>query len=269
MSEDDHEKMLERIISHYSVFGGGELSQYTAFRWENGLNGIKAHDDISLNQLYCLERQKRELMENTTSFLQGLPSNNVLLYGNSGCGKSAMVKALLNEYYSHGLRMVEMPSDNLSELPLLINTIKDKNLYYIIFLDDLSFETDDLGYKKLKTILDGGVEKQPQNILYYATSNRFHIINETWEDRQGGDVHVSDTKNEKLSLSERFGIRISFMSPDQNEYLKIVEGILSQKNIAVTPEIEAEAIRWASYYNGKSGRTAAQFVNMIISSKRS
>ena len=266
VSEDEPEKILDKLISHYAVFGGGKLSQYTAFRWaDNGLHGIKEPDDISLNRLFCLETQKQELIQNTESFLKGLTANNVLLYGNSGCGKSSAVKALLNEYYKDGLRLIEVPKDSLSELPLIIDAVKNrsKKLRYIIFLDDLSFESDDSGYKKLKSILDGRIEKQPQNILFYATSNRFHLINENWAERKGEDIHINDTKNEKLSLSERFGIRISFSSPDQDEYLKIVEGILSQKNINLTEDIRAEALRWALYYNGRSGRTAAQFANNI------
>lgn len=267
VTTNTYEKMLDKIISHYSLFGGGKVSKYIAFKWDKGLQGIKTPDDITLNQLFCLEAQKQELIGNTKSFLQDLPANNVLLYGNSGCGKSSMVKAVLNEYYQDGLRLVQISKDDLTELPLLINEIKEKNFYYIIYLDDLSFENDDLGYKTLKTILEGGIEKQPENILFYATSNRFHLVNETWSERQGDEVHANDTKNEKLSLSERFGIRISFMSPDQNKYLKIIEGILSQKGISVTAEIKAEAVKWALHCNGMSGRTAIQFANAVFSNK--
>lgn len=263
VSADTCEAMLDRLISHYAAFGGGVSSKYIAFKWDKGLKGIGTPDDVTLGQLFCLESQKQKLIENTVLFLRGLPASNVLLYGDSGCGKSSLVKALLNEYYKDGLRMVQIARDDLPELPLLMNKIKDKKQRYIVFLDDLSFENDDFQYKTLKTILEGSMEKQPQNIVFYATSNRFHIVNETWAQRQGDDVHVNDTKNEKLSLAERFGIRISFLSPDQEEYLKIVEGVLSERSITFTDEIRAEAIKWALHYNGRSGRTAVQFADAV------
>ncbi len=196
-------EMLENLINHYSAFGSGKNAKYTAFKWQNVMTGIGQPDDISLDRLFCLDSQKEILTENTSLFLRGLPANNALLYGTSGSGKSAMVKALLNKYYNQGLRLVEIPKEKLEELPQLVDCIKNKRLKYIVFMDDLSFETDDIGYKKLKVILDGRIERQPQNILFYATSNRFHIINETWKDREGDEVHFRDTMSEKLSLSER------------------------------------------------------------------
>ena len=267
LSADTSEKTLDRLILHYLTFGGGEISKYIAFKWDggNGLKGIEKPDDISLNQLFCLDRQKQTLIDNTTMFLRDFPANNVLLYGNSGCGKSSMVKALLNKYYNDGLRLAQIAKDDLAELPDLIDIIKKKIFKYIIFIDDLSFEDNDYRYKTLKTILEGGVEKQPKNILIYATSNRIHLVNEKWTERQGEDVHINDTRNEKLSLSERFGIRVSFLSPDQNEYLEIVKGVLSRKNIPATSEIKAAAVRWALLYNGLSGRTAVQFANAVFS----
>ena len=261
-------EMLENIIAHYSAFGSGKNAKYTAFRWQDGMTGIEQPDDITLEQLFCLDSQKETLIENTSLFLRGLPANNALLYGASGSGKSAMIKALLNKYYSHGLRLVEIPKEKLEELPQLVNCVKNKRLKYIIFMDDLSFETGDMGYKNLKAVLDGRIERQPQNILIYATSNRFHIINEAWKDREGDDVHFRDTMSEKLSLSERFGIRVSFVtSRTSDDYYKIIEGILSLENIQFTEEIKQEASRWETLYNGPSGRTAAQFAKTIIASK--
>jgi len=268
VSSETPEKMMYALISHYSTFGAGKNAQYIAFRWKNGLNGVETPDDITLEELFCLNNQKEELIKNTCLFLHGLPANNVLLYGDSGSGKSSMVKALLNKYYKEGLRLVEIPKIALSELPELIDHIKNKRFKYIIFVDDLSFEKDEIGYKNLKVILEGQVEKQPQNILLYATSNRRHIITETWAERQGNEVHVRDTMNEKFSLSERFGIKVHFSSPNQEEYFKIIEGILAKDNIFLSDEIKTEAVKWELSHDGRSGRAASLFAKMIVLSKK-
>jgi predicted AAA+ superfamily ATPase len=267
VESDTPSKMMDALISHYSAFGSGKNAQYVAFKWQNGLRGVKTPDDISLDQLFCLESQKEELLENTISFLRGLPANNALLYGDSGSGKSSMVKALLNKYYKDGLRLAEIPKAALDELPQLVNCIKNKRFKYLIFMDDLSFENNDIGYKNLKRILEGQIEKLPQNILIYATSNRFHIVNESWKERQGDDVHVRDTRNEKLSLSDRFGIRIGFYAPNQDDYLRIIEGLLARHDITLSDEVRAEAIKWELSHGGRSGRTAAQFAKTILSSR--
>jgi uncharacterized protein len=269
VSSSNPSEMLERLIAHYSAFGSGKNAKYIAFRWQGEMTGIKQPDDITLEHLFCLDSQKEILIENTYLFLRGLPANNALLYGTSGSGKSAMIKALLNKYYNQGLRLVEIPKEKLEELPLLVNCIKNKRLKYIIFMDDLSFETGDTGYKILKVILDGRIERQPQNIVFYATSNRFHLINETWKDREGDEIHFRDTMSEKLSLSERFGIRVNFVTTStSDDYFKIIEGILSLENIQFTEEIKQEASRWEILYNGRSGRTAAQFAKTIIASRK-
>ena len=260
----DASAMLKAMISHFRTFGFGATAKYVAFRWQNGLVGIEDPDPVTLSQLYCLDRQKEILTENTEAFLSGHPANNVLLYGNSGCGKSSMVKALLNTYHEQGLRLVQMGKENLAELPLLLDTLKAQTFRYLVFMDDLSFEGNDDRYKALKTILEGGLACQPSNVLFYATSNRFHLVSETWEERRGEDIHVKDTQNEKLSLSERFGIRISFLAPAQNDYLRMIEGILADHGIAFTQALRTEALQWAVLYNGRSGRTATQFAKSII-----
>jgi len=268
VSSNSPSEMLENLIAHYSTFGSGKNAKYIAFRWQGELTGIRQPDDIALEHLFCLDSQKEILIENTSRFLRGLPANNALLYGSSGSGKSAMIKALLNKYYNQGLRLIEIPKEKSEELPQLLNCFKNKRLKYIIFMDDLSFETGDTGYKILKVILDGRIEKQPENILFYATSNRFHIINETWKDREGDEIHLRDTMSEKLSLSERFGIRVNFVTTTaSDDYFKIIEGILSLERIQFTEEIKQEASRWEILYNGRSGRTAAQFTRTIIASK--
>ena len=260
----DASAMLKAMISHFRTFGFGATAKYVAFRWQNGLVGIEDPDPVTLSQLYCLDRQKEILTENTEAFLSGHPANNVLLYGNSGCGKSSMVKALLNTYHEQGLRLVQMNKEDLAELPLLLDTLKAQTFRYLVFMDDLSFEGNDDRYKALKTILEGGLACQPSNVLFYATSNRFHLVSETWEERRGEDIHVKDTQNEKLSLSERFGIRISFLAPAQNDYLRMIEGILADHGIAFTQALRTEALQWAVLYNGRSGRTATQFAKSII-----
>lgn len=265
VATSNNEALLDALIEHYTAFGYGREAMYIAYRWEGGLLGIAHPDDARMDRLFCLERQKQVLTDNTLAFLNGQPANNVLLYGNSGCGKSSMVKALLNEYCAQGLRLIQIGKDRLNELPLLMSQIKDRSFRYLVFLDDLSFEGDDDNYKALKTLLEGGIEKQPDNVLFYATSNRFHLVNESWAARQGDDIHAADTQNEKLSLSERFGIRISFLAPGQPDYLKIIEGLLCEHGIAMTPTLRAEALKWEIYYNGKSGRTATQFVRAVLS----
>lgn len=256
--------LLTGLMAHYHRFGGGKTAKYTAFLWNQGLCGIASPDDITLDHLYCLDTQKREIIDNTEAFLKGQPTNNVLLYGNSGCGKSSLVKALLNAYARDGLRLVQIRKEDLAELPQLLRQIKGKRFRYIVYMDDLSFESDDLGYKTLKTILDGSLEKQPDNIVFYATSNRLHLISEAWAERKGNEVHVSDTRNEKMSLSERFGIRLSFLSPGQQEYLEIVEGIFASEGIPVTEAMRAEAVQWAWQCNGLSGRTAMQYAHTVL-----
>ncbi len=267
VATDTEGSLLDALIAHYTEFGCGEEAKYIAFRWEGKLVGIENTDKNELSKLFNVERQKKELVENTEAFLDGRPSNNVLLYGSSGCGKSSMVKALLPEYCKRGLRMVQIGKDSLAELPNLMSELKGRSFKYIIFMDDLSFEDDDIGYKALKTILEGGVEAQPDNILFYATSNRLHLISETWAERRGDDIHSADTRSEKLSLSERFGVRISFLSPGQTEYLEITASLLRECGIEFTKELQTEALQWSMMYNGKSGRTATQFVRSVLARK--
>ncbi len=267
VASDTPESLWEKLLIHYRRFGFGDTAPYVAFRWEGSLRGVKAPDAVSLSQLYCLDWQKEEILQNTRTFLNGQPANNVLLYGNSGCGKSSLVKAVFHQYAEEGLRLVQIAKNDLDDLPALLSTLAPLPFRYIVFLDDLSFESDDVQYKTLKTVLEGGIEGQPSNVLFYATSNRFHLVNETWEDRSGGDVHIADTRNEKLSLSERFGIRISFYAPGQKEYLIIVEGLLNRVGIPFTPELRSEALQWAVAYNGRSGRTATQFVRSVLAKR--
>ena len=264
---DDIDAFTDLLIEHYHKFGTGVLAKYIAYKYEDGLIGIENTDGITFSALVGLEYQKEILIGNTLDFVEGKTANNVLLFGDRGTGKSSSVKALLNMFYEEGLRVVEMPKKHLCALPSLVNYLSDKPHKYIIFLDDLSFETSDPDYKALKVAMDGQLEARPKNVLIYATSNRRHLIKETWADREGGEVHKNDNMQETLSLSERFGISLVFSAPTQKEYLNIVSELLKHKNIAMNAEIERKAIVWQMNYSGRSGRCASQFVASYLAKK--
>ncbi|MBQ8235902.1 MAG: ATP-binding protein [Clostridia bacterium] len=262
--KDEH-ALLDGLLGHYTLFGGGKEAKYLACKWQKGaLRGIQKPDRADISHLFCLERQKEELQANVEAFLKGKPFRNVLLYGNSGCGKSSMTKALLYKYYKEGLRLVQIAKEDLEELPALLEVLSSKQFYYLVFMDDLSFEEGDGGYKSLKVVLEGGVEGQPNNVLFCATSNRRHLVSESFAERQGSDVHAADTMNEKLSLAERFGLRIAFFAPSQNDYLKIVSSLLEKEGLAFTDETKQKALRFATLAGGRSGRVAKQFVNALL-----
>ena len=259
---------LDDVIEFYKKFGTGEFGEYRAFVWERDggktyLRGVKHPDPVRLSQLVGYEDQKKIIINNTLQFLSGHPANNLLLYGSRGTGKSSTVKAIINEYYDRGLRLIEVDKDRLTDFTKIIEVLKDKNLKFIIFVDDLVFQDGEASYSALKTILEGGIESNTNNIIIYATTNRKHLVKETFEERNN-DIHASDTVEEKLSLSDRFGITVSFYSPDQKEYLAIVESLVKERNIEVDPEyLRAEALKWVRFYNGRSPRTAKQFVNYL------
>lgn len=261
------EVLASRLYQHCKKYGTGVLAAYPALKWENErLIGITGADEITFNDLTGLDAQKKILIDNTRAFMLGKPSNNVLLVGSSGTGKSSCVKACMNMFRDDGLRLVEIAKTDLPSLPKAMNILKNKAMKYIIFIDDLSFEHDDISYKQLKVALDGQIEKRAQNILIYATSNRRNLVRETAADRgeMFEDIHQNDTVNEKVSLSRRFGINLYFMSPNQTEYIKIVENLLKAEGIEITDEILAAARSWAVNYNGRSGRTARQFVDNLL-----
>jgi predicted AAA+ superfamily ATPase len=215
------------------------------------------------------ELQKMKLVDNTRAFIEGRKSNNALLFGDSGTGKSTSVKAILNEYYPEGLRMIEIYKHQFEDLSAVIALIKNRNYKFIIYMDDLSFEEFEIEYKYLKAVIEGGLETKPDNVLIYATSNRRHLIRETWNDRSDmettEELHRSDTMQEKLSLVARFGITINFSSPNKREFQNIVlELAKRQENIGITEEeLLLEANRWELSHGGMSGRTAQQFINYL------
>ena len=260
---------LERILEFYNQYGTGVFGEYKAFVWEyeDGtpyLRGIESPDPVRLGDLVGYEYQKEIIIDNTKQFLNGYQANNILLYGSRGTGKSSTVKAIINEYYDEGLRLIEVDKNKLCDFTRIIRILRGKNLKFIIFVDDLVFEEGEASYSALKTILEGGIENRSSNILIYATTNRKHLVKETFSERSGDDVHSNDTIEEKLSLADRFGMTVSFYSPDQKEFLKIIDRAAEARGIKVEKEyLHAEALKWVRWYNARSPRTAIQFINWL------
>ncbi len=258
------EETISYLNKYYYEHGAGLLNQYRAFSWDSKDNLVPVNnpDSINFHDLIGYESQQKKLIDNTASFINGQTAYNVLLYGESGTGKSSSVKATLNKFASQGLRLIEINSDQIKELPGILDYLSQRGSYFIIFMDDLSFEEFETEYKHLKAIMEGGIEARPKNILFYATSNRRHLIQEKWESRE--EIHQNDMINERLSLSERFGLTILFNSPDQEEYLEIVKGLASQKELEIDDAVlEEKALKWQMWHNGQSGRTARQFIDSL------
>ena len=234
------------------------------------LRPVRNVDPIRLPALLGIESQKQQLMRNTERFLECLPANNALLWGARGTGKSSLIKALLNEYQERGLRMIEVDKEDLVYLPEIVDEIRDLSHRFIIFCDDLSFETGESRYKALKSVLEGSIEQAPENVLLYATSNRRHLLPEYMQDNLPsrlveGEIHHSEAVEEKISLSDRFGLWLSFYPINNDEYLKIVDSYFS----AFTGDraaLHAAALEFASLRASKSGRTARQFYNWYVES---
>ena len=254
------------IAAFYQKVGCGIMGRYWAFKWakvgeHEDLVGITEPDPIRIKDLIGYEEQKREVMRNTEQFVSGFTANNMLLYGDRGTGKSSTIKALLHEYGERGLRMVEVPKYQIVHLPEIISRLRRRPQRFIIFIDDLSFEEYETEYKYLKAILEGSLEAAPKNVLIYATSNRRHLIRELAADRGENEWRDEDTIQEKMSLSDRFGITVVYMAPDQERYLDIVMGIAKNEGIEIEPEeLRRLAVKWELWQNQKSGRTARQFI---------
>ena len=270
----DENEIFEHVTNFYRDYGVGVFGLNKAFRIkkENGrldIFPITNTQDILLSDLVGYEIQKKKLVDNTKAFVEGKKANNVLLFGDSGTGKSTSVKAILNEYYKEGLRMIEIYKHQFEDLSAVIARIKNRNYKFIIYMDDLSFEEFEIEYKYLKAVIEGGLETKPDNVLIYATSNRRHLIRETWNDRSDmentEEMHRSDTMQEKLSLVARFGVTINFSAPARDEFMEIVKTLAKrQGNISLTDrELFAEANKWELSHGGLSGRTAQQFVNYL------
>lgn len=261
--------LAEDLINFHKKNGTGRSTAYCAFVWERfenqnegSLREIAEPDPITLKELVGYESQKKEIMANTEHFLKGIPANNLLLYGSRGTGKSSTVKAILNEYAKDDLRLIEVDKDQLGDFTRIIRLLKHKKQKFIIFVDDLVFQENEASYSALKTILEGKIENRPDNILIYATTNRRHLVQEKFSDRD--EVHGQDTQEEQLSLADRFGITISFFTPDQKEFLKIVDGIIATRGIKVEEEyLHKEALKWEKWHNGRSPRSAKQFIDWL------
>ena len=254
------QQLTDRLLDHYRSLGSGITAKYIAFKYDGILEGVPSVDPITFSSLVGIERQRDLLIENTKAFLDGKPANNVLLFGDRGTGKSSSVKALLNMFSSEGLRLIELPKAHIKDIPKLTKQLSAKPHKYIIFLDDLSFETHESEYRALKIAMEGQLQANPANVIIYATSNRRHIIRETWADRDGGEVHRNDQIQETMSLAERFGLSLVFSAPSQKEYLNIVKAMLNEKGMEMTPELETAAKQWQMKYGGRNGRCARQFI---------
>ena len=273
---EDEQEFTRTLTAHYEKYGAGMYGLYKAFRVdpaaadETELRLIPVTDsaDVCFDDLIGYESQKKTLRDNTEAFVSGHFANNVLLYGDSGTGKSTSVHALMHDYADRGLRLIEVSKPDRSRLPQILSAIKKRNYRFILFLDDLSFEENESDYKELKAMLEGALETRSDKVLIYATSNRRHLIRETWGDRSdmeyNEDVHRSDTMEEKLSLAGRFGVTIYYPKPGPREYLEIVKALAARKGIELSgQDLEDAARKWELRHGGMSGRTASQLITWL------
>ena len=272
---EDEDEFFRLVTDAYREQGVGLFGLNKAFRLDENaadrlvFRPINNMDTVLLDDLVGYELQKAKLIENTEAFVKGRRANNVLLFGDSGTGKSTSIKAIANQYYDQGLRMIEIYKHQFRDLSAIIAQIKNRNYRFIIYMDDLSFEEHEVEYKFLKAVIEGGVETRPENILIYATSNRRHLIRESWNDRSDednqNDKHHSDTVEEKLSLVNRFGVTIGYMRPTTQEYYGIVIELARRAGITMSEEdLKKEANKWDPAHGGISGRTAQQFINYLL-----
>lgn len=266
-SEIDFVSEYKKRIENISKYGYGKYSQNRMFILRNGETvAVKYPDKQKLSELYGYERERKAVVENTLALANGKKAQNVLLYGDAGTGKSSTVKAVVNEFADMGLRLVEVTKEQLKDIPVLIDELSENPLKFIIFIDDLSFTAGEDCFGALKAVLEGSVSSRADNIAIYATSNRRHLIKESFSDREGDDVHKNDTMQEMLSLSARFGLRVNFSRPDKKSYTAIAAELAKSYGINMTDdEIALKAEQFAlSSGNGRSPRTARQFINQLI-----
>lgn len=265
------EELLTELKEFYRASGSGTYALYRGFIVSEAgkIKPVLSYSDVSFNDIFGYERQKKQLCANTEAFLAGKNANNVLLYGDSGTGKSTAVKALLPKYERRGLRIIGVQKHQFAYLPDIISDLSLRAYKFILYLDDLSFENFETEYKYLKAIIEGGVAERPENILIYATSNRRHLVKETFEDREGGgDIHRAETTSEQISLSERFGLQIYYAKPDKQEYMDMVLFLAESEHPEIPQdELIAGANAWAVKHGGYSGRAAHQYI-LSLSNKK-
>ena len=272
VAKDTNEFMAD-MVQFYKDFGVGKLGLHKAFRIDHDQNGravivpVTRIAHVQLEDLVGYEIPKQKLVENTEAFVRGRKANNCLLFGDAGTGKSSSIKGILNQYYDQGLRIIEAYKHQFQDLNEVIAQIKNRNYRFIIYMDDLSFEEFEIEYKYLKAVIEGGLEKKPDNVLIYATSNRRHLIRETFSDKEEvrEDMHTSDTVQEKLSLYARFGVSIYFGAPNKKEFQNIVKVLAEKYQVSMDEDtLLAEANKWELSHGGLSGRTAQQFINYLL-----
>lgn len=262
----DFEKDISKLADFYKSNGCGMFARYRAFIWRDGdIQPVEHPDTISMDSFVGYERQRNQVLENTKSFIEGKTCNNCLLFGDKGTGKSSTVKAIANHFRPMGLRVVEMPKERLVDFPILVDKIASLPMKFIIFIDDLSFQKQDQSYTSLKALLEGGLASRPKNTLIYATSNRRHLVKETWADRDTDDINRRDNMEETLSLSDRFGLAVCFSSPAKNDYLDIVFGLAKEKGVDLDEnDLAIKAESFALVRGGRSPRCAKQFVESLF-----
>ncbi|WP_373544560.1 ATP-binding protein [Chamaesiphon sp.] len=262
-------ELVDDLARYYQQSGVGIFGKYRAFRWQQQLMGIANPDRVAIDELVGYEQQKATLIDNTKALLAGKPALNILLYGGKGTGKSSLIKGLLNDNLNSQLRLIEVSKSAMIDLPLILDRLTDLPQKFIIFIDDLSFEADDEAFKALKVVLEGSVIARPANVVVYATSNRRHLVREYFADRprpqDADEIQMWDTVQEKLSFSDRFGITLTFEPADQIKYLGIVRHLATSAQLPIErDDLEHRALQWATRHNGRSGRTARQFINYLI-----
>jgi predicted AAA+ superfamily ATPase len=252
-------------IKDISLYGYGILAKYHVFMIKDlSITPVKYPDNIRLCQLEGYESERKIVVDNTLALLKGKPAANVLLRGDAGTGKSSTVKAVANEFRDRGLRLIEITKRQLRDMPIIMDTISRNPLKFILFIDDLSFTKDDDDFGALKGILEGSVSTKASNVVIYATSNRRHLVKESFSDRRGDDIHINDTIQELLSLSDRFGLSVTFSKPDKKQFLEIVHGLADKYQVKLSAEkLELEAERFALRHNGRSPRVARQFIEYL------
>lgn len=266
------QEMKDNLTQFYKEYGVGKFGLHKAFRVVHEEEGARivpirniAH--VALDDLVGYEIPKKKLIDNTEAFVNGKKANNCLLFGDAGTGKSSSIKAIANAYYDRGLRIIEIYKHQFGDLQDVIAQIKNRHYKFIIYMDDLSFEDFEIEYKYLKAVIEGGLEKKPDNVLIYATSNRRHLISESFADKEGrrDDLHASDTVQEKLSLFARFGVSIFFCAPDKKEFNTIVETLAARYGVTMPKEeLLLEANKWELSHGGLSGRCAQQFIDYLL-----